>query len=260
MAHSLRFCLSLQQQIQCFVNVFHFVKHKQKALCGLLLSLSCFSFFHLIDLTTEASHLYFLILCSKLPESPNTPLIWGTISLWLLKETQYWMYNLKFLLFFDLSGSTLNHLKSLRSWFFFLLCQFLPQSPLSPFCSRSSTFCYDFLLICFSKKQLSRKDSQNSSQHSVSSHRSIHTDSPAHTSLAAPLNESLAPPPPSQPLPSLPSQDSPADGTIQRKPDPFKIWAQSRSMYESRRKYIIFGGGWMRAAWGCWLDGDSCCI
>uniref|UniRef100_H2T0I9 Membrane-associated guanylate kinase, WW and PDZ domain-containing protein 1 n=1 Tax=Takifugu rubripes TaxID=31033 RepID=H2T0I9_TAKRU len=84
------------------------------------------------------------------------------------------------------------------------------------------------------KLQLSRKDSQNSSQHSVSSHRSIHTDSPAHSSLAAPLSESVAPPPPSQPLPSLPTQDSPADGTIQRKPDPFKIWAQSRSMYESR--------------------------
>ncbi|XP_041800110.1 membrane-associated guanylate kinase, WW and PDZ domain-containing protein 1b isoform X6 [Chelmon rostratus] len=84
------------------------------------------------------------------------------------------------------------------------------------------------------KLQLSRKDSQNSSQHSVSSHRSIHTDSPVHPSLAPPLSESVAPPPPSQPLPSLPPQDSPADGTIQRKPDPFKIWAQSRSMYESR--------------------------
>uniref|UniRef100_A0AAQ5Z7T8 Membrane-associated guanylate kinase, WW and PDZ domain-containing protein 1 n=1 Tax=Amphiprion ocellaris TaxID=80972 RepID=A0AAQ5Z7T8_AMPOC len=82
--------------------------------------------------------------------------------------------------------------------------------------------------------QLSRKDSQNSSQHSVSSHRSAHTDSPMHPSLAPPLSESNAPPPPSQPLPGLPSQDSPADGTIQRKPDPFKIWAQSRSMYESR--------------------------
>ncbi|KAF3855939.1 hypothetical protein F7725_016662 [Dissostichus mawsoni] len=82
------------------------------------------------------------------------------------------------------------------------------------------------------KLQLSRKDSQNSSQHSVSSHRSAHTDSPVHPSLAATLNESIAPPPPSQPLPGLPPQDSPADGTIQRKPDPFKIWAQSRSMYE----------------------------
>ncbi|XP_068576531.1 membrane-associated guanylate kinase, WW and PDZ domain-containing protein 1b isoform X5 [Cebidichthys violaceus] len=84
------------------------------------------------------------------------------------------------------------------------------------------------------KLQLSRKDSQNSSQHSVSSHRSAHTDSPLHPSLAPPLSESIAPPPPSQPLPGLPPQDSPADGTIQRKPDPFKIWAQSRTMYESR--------------------------
>ncbi|XP_040015301.1 membrane-associated guanylate kinase, WW and PDZ domain-containing protein 1b isoform X10 [Xiphias gladius] len=84
------------------------------------------------------------------------------------------------------------------------------------------------------KLQLSRKDSQNSSQHSVSSHRSTHTDSPVHPSLAPPLSENAAPPPPSQPLPGLPPQDSPADGTIQRKPDPFKIWAQSRSMYESR--------------------------
>uniref|UniRef100_A0A8C7V2W9 Membrane-associated guanylate kinase, WW and PDZ domain-containing protein 1 n=1 Tax=Oncorhynchus mykiss TaxID=8022 RepID=A0A8C7V2W9_ONCMY len=58
------------------------------------------------------------------------------------------------------------------------------------------------------KPQLARKDSQNSPVHSVSSHRSTHTDSP--------------------------SADAQADGTIQRKPDPFKIWAQSRSMYESR--------------------------
>ncbi|XP_044026418.1 membrane-associated guanylate kinase, WW and PDZ domain-containing protein 1b isoform X6 [Siniperca chuatsi] len=86
----------------------------------------------------------------------------------------------------------------------------------------------------YNRRQLSRKDSQNSSQHSVSSHRSTHTDSPLHPSLAPPLSESIAPPPPSQPLPGLPPQDSPADGTIQRKPDPFKIWAQSRSMYESR--------------------------
>uniref|UniRef100_A0A671UP48 Membrane-associated guanylate kinase, WW and PDZ domain-containing protein 1 n=1 Tax=Sparus aurata TaxID=8175 RepID=A0A671UP48_SPAAU len=98
------------------------------------------------------------------------------------------------------------------------------------------------------KLQLSRKDSQNSSQHSVSSHRSIHTDSPVHPSLAPPLSESAAPPPPSQPLPSLPPQDSPADGTIQRKPDPFKIWAQSRSMYESRRKYNHF---WWKLDEGC---------
>nr|UDP83073.1 MAGI1 [Scophthalmus maximus] len=86
----------------------------------------------------------------------------------------------------------------------------------------------------YTRRQLSRKDSQNSSQHSVSSHRSTHTDSPLHPSLAPPLNENAAPPPPTQPLPGLPPQDSPADGTIQRKPDPFKIWAQSRSMYESR--------------------------
>ncbi|XP_047204565.1 membrane-associated guanylate kinase, WW and PDZ domain-containing protein 1b isoform X5 [Girardinichthys multiradiatus] len=84
------------------------------------------------------------------------------------------------------------------------------------------------------KLQLSRKDSQNSSQHSVSSHRSTHTESPAHSSLAPPLSEISTPPAPSQPLPGLPSQDSQGDGTIHRKPDPFKIWAQSRSMYESR--------------------------
>uniref|UniRef100_A0A3B4Z6S5 Membrane-associated guanylate kinase, WW and PDZ domain-containing protein 1-like n=1 Tax=Stegastes partitus TaxID=144197 RepID=A0A3B4Z6S5_9TELE len=106
------------------------------------------------------------------------------------------------------------------------------------------------------KLQLSRKDSQNSSQHSVSSHRSAHTDSPMHPSLAPPLSESNAPPPPSQPLPGLPSQDSPADGTIQRKPDPFKIWAQSRSMYESRRKYINFWWQLDEGCMGCWLGGD----
>ncbi|XP_017285458.1 membrane-associated guanylate kinase, WW and PDZ domain-containing protein 1b isoform X9 [Kryptolebias marmoratus] len=86
----------------------------------------------------------------------------------------------------------------------------------------------------YTRMQLSRKDSQNSSQHSVSSHRSAHTESPSHSSLAPPLSETGAPPAPSQPLPGLPSQDSQGDGTIQRKPDPFKIWAQSRSMYESR--------------------------
>uniref|UniRef100_A0A3B4ZFZ3 Membrane-associated guanylate kinase, WW and PDZ domain-containing protein 1 n=1 Tax=Stegastes partitus TaxID=144197 RepID=A0A3B4ZFZ3_9TELE len=70
------------------------------------------------------------------------------------------------------------------------------------------------------KMDLERKDSQSSSQHSVCSHRSTHTDSPSH---------------PPSPLPGLPPQD-PADGTLtlQKKPDPFKIWAQSRSMYESR--------------------------
>uniref|UniRef100_A0A8C6UG26 Membrane associated guanylate kinase, WW and PDZ domain containing 1 n=1 Tax=Neogobius melanostomus TaxID=47308 RepID=A0A8C6UG26_9GOBI len=70
------------------------------------------------------------------------------------------------------------------------------------------------------KLQLTRKDSQNSSQHSVSSHRSTHTDSPPPTTLTTPAWPTL--------------QDSPADGTIQRKPDPVKIWVQSRSMYESR--------------------------
>ncbi|KAM9800765.1 membrane-associated guanylate kinase, WW and PDZ domain-containing protein 1b isoform 3-T3 [Syngnathus typhle] len=86
----------------------------------------------------------------------------------------------------------------------------------------------------YTRRPLSRKDSQNSSQLSVSSHRSAHTDSPLYSSLAPPHSESAAPPVPSQPLPGLPPQDFTADGTIQRKPDPFKIWAQSRSMYESR--------------------------
>lgn len=53
-------------------------------------------------------------------------------------------------------------------------------------------------------------------------------------------SEAVAPAPaaPTQPLPGLPPQD-PVDGTLtlQKKPDPFKIWAQSRSMYESRREY-----------------------
>ncbi|XP_068997656.1 membrane-associated guanylate kinase, WW and PDZ domain-containing protein 1-like isoform X2 [Embiotoca jacksoni] len=84
--------------------------------------------------------------------------------------------------------------------------------------------------------QLERKDSQNSSQHSVCSHRSTHTDSPSHPPSVMP-SEAVAPTPaaPTQPLPGLPPQD-PADGTLtlQKKPDPFKIWAQSRSMYESR--------------------------
>ncbi|XP_035392098.1 membrane-associated guanylate kinase, WW and PDZ domain-containing protein 1-like isoform X2 [Electrophorus electricus] len=86
--------------------------------------------------------------------------------------------------------------------------------------------------------QLERKDSQGSSQHSVCSHRSTHTDSPARAAPAAP-GETLAapppvPPPPTQPLPSLPPLEPPANGTLQKKPDPFKIWAQSRSVYESR--------------------------
>ncbi|XP_016891393.1 membrane-associated guanylate kinase, WW and PDZ domain-containing protein 1-like isoform X2 [Cynoglossus semilaevis] len=84
--------------------------------------------------------------------------------------------------------------------------------------------------------QLERKDSQSSSQHSVCSHRSAHTDSPGHPPSVMP-GEVVAPTPaaPTQPLPVLPSQD-PTDGTLtlQKKPDPFKIWAQSRSMYESR--------------------------
>ncbi|XP_060737160.1 membrane-associated guanylate kinase, WW and PDZ domain-containing protein 1 isoform X10 [Tachysurus vachellii] len=89
--------------------------------------------------------------------------------------------------------------------------------------------------------QLERKDSQGSSQHSVCSHRSTHTDSPARAVPAVPPvpSETLAapppvPPPPTQPLPSLPPLEPPTNGTLQKKPDPFKIWAQSRSMYESR--------------------------
>ncbi|XP_051010904.1 membrane-associated guanylate kinase, WW and PDZ domain-containing protein 1 isoform X9 [Acomys russatus] len=70
---------------------------------------------------------------------------------------------------------------------------------------------------------LERKDSQNSSQHSVSSHRSLHTASPSHST---------------QVLPEYPPADAPVpdhtDGSGQKKPDPFKIWAQSRSMYENR--------------------------
>ncbi|XP_061074641.1 membrane-associated guanylate kinase, WW and PDZ domain-containing protein 1b isoform X11 [Conger conger] len=82
------------------------------------------------------------------------------------------------------------------------------------------------------KLQLERKDSQSSSQHSVSSQRSTRMDSPVHAVQAAPI-ESGPPPAPALPLPSLPPQE-PGDGTAQKKPDPFKIWAQSRSMYESR--------------------------
>ncbi|XP_066474631.1 membrane-associated guanylate kinase, WW and PDZ domain-containing protein 1 isoform X10 [Tiliqua scincoides] len=70
---------------------------------------------------------------------------------------------------------------------------------------------------------LERKDSQNSSQHSVSSHHSTHTASPVHST---------------QVLPDYPTTEAPAvdqpDSAGQKKPDPFKIWAQSRSMYESR--------------------------
>ncbi|GAA6070437.1 membrane-associated guanylate kinase, WW and PDZ domain-containing protein 1b isoform X1, partial [Tachysurus ichikawai] len=75
---------------------------------------------------------------------------------------------------------------------------------------------------------LERKDSQGS-------HRSVPSDSPLHSSQA-PSTETAAPPPPAQPLPGLPPQEAATDGTLAKKPDPFKIWAQSRSMYESRRK------------------------
>lgn len=111
-----------------------------------------------------------------------------------------------------------------------------PSFPSLPFCPHrppSPPLSLSFI------QQLARKDSQNSS---VSSHRSTHTDSPVHTSLAPPLSKSSAPPPPSQPLPGLPTQDPQADGTVHRKPDPFKIWAQSRSMYESRRESSLHCG------------------
>ncbi|XP_032606580.3 membrane-associated guanylate kinase, WW and PDZ domain-containing protein 1 isoform X19 [Taeniopygia guttata] len=70
---------------------------------------------------------------------------------------------------------------------------------------------------------LERKDSQNSSQQSVSSHRSGHTASPAHSTQVLPDFAA----------PEAPAADQP-DTSGQKKPDPFKIWAQSRSMYESR--------------------------
>nr|XP_060622397.1 membrane-associated guanylate kinase, WW and PDZ domain-containing protein 1 isoform X9 [Anolis sagrei ordinatus] len=70
---------------------------------------------------------------------------------------------------------------------------------------------------------LERKDSQNSSQHSVSSHHSTHTASPVHSTQVLPDYSATEAPPVDQP-----------DNTGQKKPDPFKIWAQSRSMYESR--------------------------
>lgn len=79
--------------------------------------------------------------------------------------------------------------------------------------------------LAFLQQPLERKDSQNSSQHSVSSHRSLHTASPSHGT---------------QVLPEYPPTDAPApdqtDSSGQKKPDPFKIWAQSRSMYENRRE------------------------
>ncbi|KTG45999.1 hypothetical protein cypCar_00038672 [Cyprinus carpio] len=78
-----------------------------------------------------------------------------------------------------------------------------------------------------------------SSQHSICSHRSTHTDSPGRSGPTVPTDTlggpPPVPPPPTQPLPVLPTFDtSAANGTLQKKPDPFKIWAQSRSMYESR--------------------------
>ncbi|XP_063064866.1 membrane-associated guanylate kinase, WW and PDZ domain-containing protein 1-like isoform X13 [Engraulis encrasicolus] len=110
--------------------------------------------------------------------------------------------------------------------------------------------------------QLERKDSQGgSSQHSACSQRSAHhTDSPLRAVPCVPGGlppdavvasqqqhpAPVVPPPPNQPLPSLPphphdpSAPLPlplppdATATLQKKPDPFKIWAQSRSMYESR--------------------------
>ncbi|XP_006160448.1 membrane-associated guanylate kinase, WW and PDZ domain-containing protein 1 isoform X10 [Tupaia chinensis] len=70
---------------------------------------------------------------------------------------------------------------------------------------------------------LERKDSQNSSQHSVSSHRSLHTASPSHSTQVLPEYSPAEAPAPDQ-----------TDSSGQKKPDPFKIWAQSRSMYENR--------------------------
>ncbi|XP_032723232.1 membrane-associated guanylate kinase, WW and PDZ domain-containing protein 1 isoform X13 [Lontra canadensis] len=70
---------------------------------------------------------------------------------------------------------------------------------------------------------LERKDSQNSSQHSVSCHRSLHTASPGHSTQVLPEYPPAEAPTPDQ-----------SDSSGQKKPDPFKIWAQSRSMYENR--------------------------
>ncbi|XP_063282886.1 membrane-associated guanylate kinase, WW and PDZ domain-containing protein 1 isoform X4 [Pelobates fuscus] len=72
-------------------------------------------------------------------------------------------------------------------------------------------------------QQIERKDSQNSSHHSVSSHHSGHTASPLHIAPVLPDYPTNEPPPVDQ-----------VEGSGQKKPDPFKIWAQSRSMYESR--------------------------
>lgn len=81
------------------------------------------------------------------------------------------------------------------------------------------------LSLAFLQQPLERKDSQNSSQHSVSSHRSLHTASPSHgTQVLSEYSPADAP---------APDQ---TDSSGQKKPDPFKIWAQSRSMYENRRE------------------------
>ncbi|KAJ6668231.1 hypothetical protein lerEdw1_015608 [Lerista edwardsae] len=81
--------------------------------------------------------------------------------------------------------------------------------------------------VFLQEQPLERKDSQNSSQHSVSSHHSTHTASPVHSTQVLP----------DYPAPEAPPVDQP-DNTGQKKPDPFKIWAQSRSMYESRPMFV----------------------
>ena len=92
-------------------------------------------------------------------------------------------------------------------------------------CRNHSRLPFLALSLAFLQQPLERKDSQNSSQHSVSSHRSLHTASPSHGI---------------QVLPEYLPADAPApdqtDSSGQKKPDPVKIWAQSRSMYENRRE------------------------
>ncbi|XP_039626759.1 membrane-associated guanylate kinase, WW and PDZ domain-containing protein 1b isoform X4 [Polypterus senegalus] len=82
-------------------------------------------------------------------------------------------------------------------------------------------------------QQLERKDSQNSSQHSVSSHRSTRTDSPVHSNQVLPSYPNNNNSSSCNNNNEVPATDQ-VDSTAQKKPDPFKIWAQSRSMYESR--------------------------
>lgn len=93
---------------------------------------------------------------------------------------------------------------------------------------RCILFIFEFSL---QQPQLERKDSQNSSQHSVSSHHSGHTASPLRSAPLASDYPSTEAPPVDQ-----------VEGSGQKKPDPFKIWAQSRSMYESRREYYLLYG------------------